>query len=205
MKIPYTYEVTESSEFGAVLLYKSPGYPDMLIGVHTPREGENPDDIAEMYAPHAAWIERDVVRVPMEVGATGTYVPPEPASVPADPRTPLRQAKDRKLAEIATWRYAQEVGGMNFRETRIPTDRASQASITRAYVSLSQGLIESMDLKLGNGHWMSLDLPEIQVLATLLEEHVQSCFTAERNLAAQVEAFNKEWDVDTMVLPEGFM
>ena len=205
MKFPYTYVVVDSSPAGAILRYSSPGLPDQTIGIHTPRQGESPDDIAEMYAPHAIWADLDVVRVPMTVGATGSYTPLAPPIAPVDPRTPLRQAQDRKLAELAAWRYAQEVGGVNFGGARILTDRESQATITSAYISLSQGLATSIDFKAEGGQWITLGIAQIEPIAQAVVAHVQACFTAEKQLADQVEACTTVEAVDALAFPEGFL
>lgn len=202
MKFPYTYVVVDSSPAGSILRYSSPGLPDELIGIHTPRQGENPDDIAEMYAPHAIWADLEVVRAPLAVGLTGSYTPPAPPIAPVDTRTLLLQAKDRKLAEIAAWRYDQEVGGVNFGGMRIRTDRESQATITSAYISLSQGLATSIDFKAEGGKWITLALAQIAPIAQAVVAHVQACFTAEKMLAAQVEASATVEAVDAVHLPE---
>lgn len=179
--IPYTYEVIESSAQGCVFLFHSPGYPDMQIGAHAPREGESIDSLASMYAPIANWLERDVVRVVVPVGTTGSFTPPEPEPVTLD------TTKRDKLAEIAAWRYAQETGGIIVGGSRIRTDRESQATIVSAFTSLKEGLITTVDWKTATGAFITLGPAEISGVAQAVAMHVQACFSAEALLVGEVK------------------
>lgn len=183
--IPYTYEVTEADENGTVLVYRSPGRPDLAKGVHTPREGETLDGVAAMYAPIGEWLDMERARVVPQVGASGSYTPPaDPANEPMT----LERAKAEKLAELAAARYEREVGGITIGGARIKTDRESQATITGAFISLSQGLAQTIDWKAEGGQWVTLNLAQIQPIAQAVVAHVQACFTAEGQLAAEVAA-----------------
>lgn len=196
--IPYTYTVIESNPQGAVFLFKSPGYPDVTVGTHAPRRGEDPNAIARMYAPIDTWLERDVVRVAIPVGTAGSFTPP---AAPVDKRTPLQRAKDEKLAEIAAWRYGQEVGGISLGGARIRTDRESQATITSAFISLSQGLSAGIDFKAEGGQWITLGLEQITPIAQAVVAHVQACFTTERDLSDLVNACTTVAEVDAVLIP----
>lgn len=81
--IPYTYEVIESTDAGMVLRYTSPGRSPVNIGARLPYEGETLDAIAAMYSPVAYWLEQDAVKLPVPVGASGSFTPLQP-----EPPTP---------------------------------------------------------------------------------------------------------------------
>lgn len=193
--IPYTYEVIQADEFGTTLAYRSPNRPEIVKGVLTPREGQTLDAVAALYAPIAEWQDMERPRIVPQVGATGGYTPP-----PDEPMT-LERAKAEKLDELAAARYIREVGGITIGGARIKTDRESQATITGAFISLSQGLTQTIDWKAEGGQWVTLTLADITPIAQAVVAHVQACFTTESQLAAQVNAATTIEAVQAITFP----
>ena len=99
----------------------------------------------------------------------------------------LAESKAAKLAELASARYTEEIGGIVVGSVIIATDRESQAMMTGAYVSLKQGLMQSVNWK-GDDGWVTATLTEIEPIAQAVGQHIQACFTKESQLAAQVAA-----------------
>ena len=99
----------------------------------------------------------------------------------------LEEVKEAKLAELASARYTEEIGGIVVGSVTIATDRESQAMMTGAYVSLKQGLMQSVNWK-GDDGWVTATLTEIEPIAQAVGQHIQACFTKESQLAAQVAA-----------------
>ena len=99
----------------------------------------------------------------------------------------LAESKTAKLAELAAARYTEEIGGVVVGSVTIATDRESQAMLTGAYVSLKQGLMQSVNWK-GDDGWVTATLAEIEPIAQAVGQHIQACFTKESQLAAQVAA-----------------
>lgn len=99
----------------------------------------------------------------------------------------LTEVKTAKLAELAAARYTEEIGGIVVGNVTIATDRESQAMLTGACVSLKQGLMQSVNWK-GDDGWVTATLTEIELIAQAVGQHVQTCFTKESQLAAQVTA-----------------
>lgn len=196
--IPYTYTIIEANEQGLLIQYESPGRDPVLKGAHTPAMGESLDAVAFQYSPIAEWLAADAQRAVPAVGTTGAFTPP---AVPADTRTPLQKAKDAKLAELAAWRYEQEVGGIVIAGATIKTDRGSQATITSAYLSLSQGLISEVDWKAESGVWVKLTLAQMAPIAQAVVAHVQACFSTEAQLAAEVTACTTVEQVEAVEPP----
>lgn len=182
MNIAYTYEVTHSDERGMVLRFTSPGREPVDVGARLPYEGETLEAVASMCVPTLQWMEQELAKVQPPVGATGGYEPPPPP-----PPLTFEQEKAKKLADLAAWRYTREVGGIVIGGARIKTDRESQATITGAFISLSQGLATSIDWKADGGVWVQLTLEQITPIAQAVVAHVQACFTAERMLAQMIE------------------
>ena len=99
----------------------------------------------------------------------------------------LAEVKMAKLAELAAARYTEEIGGIVVGSVTIATGRESQAMMTGAYVSLKQGLMQSVNWK-GDDGWVTATLTEIEPIAQAVGQHIQACFTKESQLAAQVAA-----------------
>lgn len=194
--ITYTYEVIESSPKGMTLRYDSPGRDSVIVGAPAPAPGQSLDDIAWQFSPVTAWMAADREGEVVPVGTVGGYTPPAP------PEVTLETLRSDKLAALAAWRYQQEVGGVVIGGAKIRTDRESQATITGAYISLSQGLAQTIDWKAEGGQWVQLGLAQIAPIAQAVVSHVQACFTAERLLSAQIMAATTEAELDAVHFPE---
>ena len=110
----------------------------------------------------------------------------------------LEDVKTAKLAELASARYTEEVGGIVVGGVTIATDRESQSMLTGAYVSLKQGLMQSVNWK-GDDGWVTATLTEIEPIAQAVGQHIQACFTKEGQLAAQVKAATTMEEVNAIV------
>lgn len=197
IQLPYTYEVIQADDRSTLLSYKSPGRQDILKWVLTPRQGETLEQVAVMYNPSAEWLDMELARVVPSVGASGGYTPPEP-----EPET-LESVKRDKLAEIAAARYEEEVGGVTVGGITIATDRQTQSIITGAFISMSQGLLASVDWKAENGTWVKLNLTQLTPIAQAVVGHVQGCFTKESVLAEQVAVATTIADVKAIKYTAG--
>lgn len=193
--IPYTYEVIESTPKGMLLRYTSEGRDPVLVGTHAPRPGESLDAIAWQYSPVVAWAAADAVGGVVPVGTTGSYTPPT-----EEPET-LQTKKAKKAAEIAEWRYAKETKGIQIAGVKVRTDRESQATISGAYSSLRDGLIQSVDWKAANGTFVTLTLQEITAIAQAVAQHVQGSFTREKELLTELSSLQTIEAVEAMVVP----
>lgn len=112
----------------------------------------------------------------------------EPVTITPEVVPPtLNEVKAAKLAELVAARYTEEVGGIVVNGVTIATYRESQAMLTGAYVSLKQGLMQSVNWK-GDDGWVTATLTEIEPIAQAVGQHIQACFTKESQLAAQVAA-----------------
>jgi hypothetical protein len=205
----YTTKTTEASlavqvdEQGNVLRGRTDYSID--LPVPTPR-GAALDEFIMQYAP-TAWFERkeavadglpsasldflsDVLGVEQVIGAV---------TLPADT---LEGAKARKLDQLAEWRYMKEVAGVFVGGARIRTDRQSQATVTAALISLSQGLATSIDWKAEGGVWVTLGLPQITDIAGAVVQHVQLCFSAEKLLSQEIAELTTIEAVNAFAFPE---
>jgi len=186
MSIEYSYEIVRVDTQARVMeiVYTSEGRQTMHIGARLPYEGESLEAIVQMYSPVAYWMEQEATVVPPQLGASGTMSPP--AVLPMT----LERAKSEKLADLAAWRYMREISGITLNGAKIRTDRESQATITGAFISLSQGLITSVDWKTETGAWIQLGLTEMTGIAQAVSMHVQNCFSLEKEFAVEIKALD---------------
>lgn len=99
----------------------------------------------------------------------------------------LAQAKADKLAAIKLHRQAKEAAGVMVGSVSIATDADSQSRIGGALASMQNGFLDQVEWKGENG-WATLDLAAIKAVSQAVAKHVQSCFTWERGMCAQVDA-----------------
>lgn len=102
--------------------------------------------------------------------------------------TPLRNALK---AYAANKRWQKEIGGIEFGGMPIPTDERTQNVITAAYASATldpQFSIPSW--KVAPGVYVPLDNATIIALAQAVRSHVQSCFTLNGQVDAEIDAGN---------------
>lgn len=195
--IAYSYEIVSKDLAAKVMevVYTSPGRQTMHISARLPYVGETELSVIQMFAPLAYWREQDMAVQDVQVGTTGEVIPPG-----VEPTT-LASAKQAKAASIAAWRYMLETSGVVVNGAKVMTDRESQAQLTGAYQTLKDGLVPSIDWKTGTGVFVTLTLAEVTALAQAVAQHVQSSFTQEKNLLAQVAAAQTIEEVNAIQLP----
>jgi hypothetical protein len=199
--IVYTYEVIDVTieAKSMQILYKAEGRPDVLMGARLPYEGETLSDIVRMYTPIHIWEEQTRAVSTVEIGTSGIV------SSSGTPNTAgtntLEHAKLYKLMQIAAARYAYETSGVVVNGVLIQTDRITQATITSAFTSLSQGLTTAIDWKADN-QWITIGLSEITAIAQAVVSHVQSAFSLEKLLNDQVVAATTIEEVGLVTWPQ---
>ena len=122
-------------------------------------------------------------------------------SLTATPK-PLDVVRGLKLEEIASNRYAREVGGVALPGgMKIKTDRESQSLIASALMRVQRNQALQIDWKGENG-WVRLDKAAVESIADAVGNHVQACFTAERvktDALMALKSFNAIIAFDTAV------
>lgn len=105
--------------------------------------------------------------------------PPAGASLTA-PQPAITECRASLLAAIAAKRLEIETAGITLSDgSRIGTDRADQAIITSAVSAVALGVTD-FDWKTPDGSWIKMSAEQIQQIGALVAQHVQACFTAER-------------------------
>jgi hypothetical protein len=96
---------------------------------------------------------------------------------------PLAEIKQRKLSDLASYRYGREVGGIG----GFSTDRESQALLTGAALAATLDANYTVEWKGSNG-WVTLTAAQLLASAQAVRAHVQACFSNERVHATAIEA-----------------
>lgn len=189
--LSYTYEIKNVNLEGRYMEveYTVEGKSPMIVGVRLPFEGESLESIINSHSPVRYFIEQSLPLANVEIGTTGSYVVPEET---------FESAKADKKQEIAAWRYNEETKGVNVNGNIISTSRESQTSLSAAYTSMKDGLISTVNWKMSDGTFVTLDLSTITVIAQAVVNHIQSCFDREMyylNLLEQTTTIEQVKDI----------
>lgn len=165
-----------------------------------PLQGEDLIDYFRQFAPVKLFENMEQHLMGTPVDASGAQALLGQTLVKAtDTTVTLEQAKTLKKAAIAAWRYRRETAGVLLGDVRISTDPGSQGKIAGALTSMQAGFITSTPWKGENG-WIDVGLDQVTAIARAVAEHVQSCFTQERDLVEQVDACTSIEQVDAITL-----
>jgi hypothetical protein len=123
-------------------------------------------------------------------------IPPEQAKAVF-----AEQVKANLRAQLAAHRYKVETSGVTMPGgTIIRTDRESQATITGAYTTSLLNPSVVIDWKGANG-WVQINAAQIAAIASAVTQHVQSCFSKEKQLSEKLDTLTPEqvfaFDVET--------
>lgn len=104
----------------------------------------------------------------------------------------LDEQKATALAALAARRWQVETGGIDYLGHRIATDRESQSAIgnTRQLLAFAAEAGDPMtvDWKIADGDFLTLDLEQITAVALAVGGHVRACFAHEGAQAAHIKA-----------------
>jgi hypothetical protein len=92
MTKPYTYKITETSDLGMVIEYKTQGHDPIQVAARLPFQGENIADVIHSYAPLGMWEVLEKTTVIPDVGIEGEYIPPVPVELPLPETQPTGAA-----------------------------------------------------------------------------------------------------------------
>jgi hypothetical protein len=114
-------------------------------------------------------------------------------------------AQVTKLSELATIRWVAEEGGTTCGGNPLATDRTTQAKLTAAYAkAVNNPDYTIADWKFASRVFAFLDASTIIAAANAVEAHVQSCFSNEAVLSADVIAAADFTALDAVDLTVGW-
>jgi hypothetical protein len=104
------------------------------------------------------------------------------------PGPPLAELKSRKLSALAARRWRAETGGISVNGSPVATDERSQAKFVGACLAATLDANYSVQWKLADGGFTTLDHDQIIAIAQAVRAHVQACFDHEATFAGAVQA-----------------
>lgn len=190
MNIDFTYVIISVNTTNKTMevSYSAADYPTITKEVRLPWEKEDLDIVVRDNAPTGVWWTHNLPVQDVVVGTTNVLNSQYQPVMAELADTDVQVVKTKQIAAIAQSRYLYEVSGVSVNGTFFKTDRESQASITSAFISLSQGLLTTIDWKTVNGVWVSLGLQQVTDIYNAVVTKVQLGFTTEKRL---VEAINE--------------
>lgn len=111
---------------------------------------------------------------------------------------PLDIVKHVVKQMIAQKRWEKETGGIEVNGLQIKTDVASQAKITGAYATSLLNPDIVIDWKGANG-WIQLDKTAIEAIASAVSQHVQQCFTEEKQRCDAVDVCTTKQQIEQLI------
>ena len=115
---------------------------------------------------------------------------------------PLEQARANALKWVADQRWQAETGGIDVGGVRVLTAIEDQNRIDATIQGMELAGITEVDFKSADG-WVKLSPGQIKGLAAAIAQHVEQCFSRERELCELVDAAETVAEIET-VLAGGF-
>lgn len=106
----------------------------------------------------------------------------------------LADCKAAKLAQLAAYRYEQEVGGITVSSVPVATDRQSQSLMTAARIIAKEDANYTVNWK-GESGFVTLNAAAIIAIADAVRGHVQDCFDNEKTHTDAIDALTTAAEV----------
>jgi hypothetical protein len=100
----------------------------------------------------------------------------------------LAGLKEAALKALADRRWRAETGGISVNGSPVATDERSQAKFVGACLAATLDANYSVQWKLIDGSFTTLDHDQIIAIAQAVRSHVQACFDHEATLAGAIQA-----------------
>jgi hypothetical protein len=104
------------------------------------------------------------------------------------PAITLAELKEEALKALADRRWRAETGGISVNGSPVATDERSQAKLVGACLAATLDANYSVQWKLIDGSFTTLDHDQIIAIAQAVRSHVQGCFDHEATLAGAIQA-----------------
>ncbi len=125
--------------------------------------------------------------------------PTPPAPVPT-----FEGLKEKKLADLANVRWQKETGGTTYNSMSLATDSESQTKYVGAVVAAQLSPLISLQWKLADGTFVTLDATAITEIAMAVRAHIQACFDREAQLLAEIETSTNKTELDAIDINVGW-
>lgn len=112
---------------------------------------------------------------------------------------PLDMAKENLKAKVTALRYERETGGLWLENgIKLHTTREARTAITEAVTRAQLKPKGSFDFKAADGEWRTVDAPTMKSIGMAVTDHVEACFTLERELYTAIDACNSVEELEAL-------
>lgn len=116
----------------------------------------------------------------------------------------LAERKAEMLIALADKRWQVETGGVTLGGLTIPTDRDTQSIVDRAVKGFADGDITGLvDFKTAAG-FVQIDEATMRAIKAAGAQHIQACFTREKNLTAAINGAATHAALDAVDIDDGW-
>lgn len=116
----------------------------------------------------------------------------------------LADRKAELISALANKRWQIETGGVTLGGMTIPTDRDTQSIVDRAVKAFADGDITgAIDFKTAAG-FVQIDETAMRAIKAAGAQHIQACFTRERELTAAIDAAATHAALDAIDITVGW-
>jgi hypothetical protein len=116
----------------------------------------------------------------------------------------LSELKAQKIAKLANVRWQKETGGMSFNGMPLSTDVVSQTKYIGALVGVQIDPLTTLNWKLSDGTFVTLDAAAITAVAMAVRAHIQACFDNEATIRATIEIADDQEELDLIDINVGW-
>lgn len=112
--------------------------------------------------------------------------------------------KQKKILDLANFRWEKETGGTTFNGMPLATDPTSQTKYVGAVVAAQISPLMTLKWKLSDGTFVDLDASAITQVAMAVRSHIQACFDKEAELLALIETATNQTELDAIDITTGW-
>jgi hypothetical protein len=120
------------------------------------------------------------------------------------PANTLADLKEAALRALADRRWRAETGRISVNGLPVATDDKSQAKVVGACLAATLDASYSVQWKLADRGFVTLDRDQIIAIAQAVRTHVQTCFDREAALAEEIDAAPNEQALATINIEGGW-
>ncbi len=132
----------------------------------------------------------------MQKYVSGVLVDLTPEEITARQTEEAAWLRSTITAHLPAYRYTKEIGGITVSGVPIQTDRESRAILTGAYIRAKEDNTYTVRWKTPDG-FITLNAATIIAISDAVADHVQKCYAAEADVAADILTLTSVQEVET--------
>ncbi len=131
----------------------------------------------------------------MKKYVSGILVDMTPEEIAARQVEEAAWLQNKIQTRLPAYRYEKEIGGISLNGINIQTDRESRSILTGAYIRAKEDNTYTVRWKTADG-FVTLNAGQIIAISDAVAAHVQKCYAAEADVAADILSFTSVAEVE---------